>query len=118
MTRLAVMSVLTMVMWVTPAQAQDISGTWQFTVQLAVGGGRPTFVFAQDGERLSGIYQGTFDSAEVSGTIQGDLVEFWFEVQGSKATYTGTVGYNTMSGTCDYADVGSGFWLGEKAETG
>ena len=118
MTRLAVMSVLTMVMWVTPAQAQDISGTWQFTVQLDVGGGRPTFVFAQDGERLSGTYQGTFDSAEVSGTIQGDLVEFWFEVQGSKATYTGTVGYNTMSGTCDYADVGSGFWLGEKAETG
>ena len=92
MTRLAVMSVLTMMTWVTPAQAQDISGTRQFTVQHDVGGGPPTFVFTQDGERLSGTYQGTFDSAEVRGTIQGDLVEFWFEVQGSKATYTGTVG--------------------------
>ena len=118
MTRLAVMSVLAMAVWVTPAQAQDISGTWQFTVQLNVGGGRPIFVFTQDGERLSGTYQGTFDAAEVSGTIQGDRVEFRFEVQGSKATYTGTVGDNTMSGTCDYADVGSGIWEGEKAETG
>ena len=39
---------------VTLAQAPDISGTWQFTVELDLGGGRPTFVFEQDGESLSG----------------------------------------------------------------
>ena len=116
MTRLAVMGVLAMLVWVTPAQAQDISGTWQFMVELDVGGGRPTFVFTQDGETLSGTYQGTFDAADVSGTIQGDRVEFWFELQGSKATYTGTVEDNTMSGTCDYVGVGSGAWEGERVE--
>ena len=115
MTGLAVMGVLAMLVWVTAAQAQDISGTWQFTVELDVGGGRPTFVFTQDGETLSGTYQGTFDAADVSGTIQGDRVEFWFELQGSKATYTGTVDDNTMSGTCDYVGVGSGVWEGERA---
>ena len=115
MTGLAVMGVLAMLVWVTAAQAQDISGTWQFTVELDVGGGRPTFVFTQDGETLSGTYQGTFDAADVSGTIQGDRVEFWFELQGSKATYTGTVDDNTMSGTCDYVGGGSGVWEGERA---
>ena len=118
MPRLAVTSVLAMVVWITPAQAQDISGTWQFTVQLDVGGGRPTLVFTQDGETLSGTYQGTFDAAEVSGTIRGDRLEFWFEVQGSKVTYIGTVDDNTMSGTCDYVGVGSGVWEGEKTEAG
>ena len=58
----------------------------------------------------------TFDAADVSGTIQGDRVEFWFELQGSKATYTGTVEDNTMSGTCDYVGVGSGVWEGERVE--
>ena len=118
MTRLAILGALAIVVWVAPAQAQDISGTWQFTVELDVGVGRPTFVFTQDGETLSGTYQGTFDTADVSGTIQGDRIEFSFEVQGSTATYIGTVDGNTMSGTCDYIGVGSGVWEGEKTEGG
>ncbi len=117
-TRLAVIGVLSILVWGTPVQAQDISGTWRFTVQLDVGGGRPTFVFTQDGDTLSGTYQGTFGAADVSGTIQGDRVEFWFELQGSKATYIGTVDDNTMSGTCEYIGVGSGVWEGEKTEGG
>ena len=36
----------------------------------------------QDGETLSGTYQGTFDTADVSGTIQGDRIEFSFEGAG------------------------------------
>ena len=85
-------------------------------VQLDIGEGRPTFVFTQDGETLSGTYQGAFDAANISGTIQGDRVEFPFELQGSTVTYTGTVDDNTMSGTCHYGDIGSGVWEGEKAE--
>jgi hypothetical protein len=112
--RLAVMGVLAMLVWVTPAQAQDIDGTWQFTVELDVGRGRPTFVFTQDGDTLSGIYQGIFDEADVSGTIQDDRVEFWFELQGGKVTYSGTVDASTMIGTCDYVGVGSGIWKGER----
>jgi hypothetical protein len=115
MTRGTVIGLLAMLVWSAPAQAQNISDTWQFAVELDVGGGRPTFVFTQDGETLSGTYQGTFDAADVSGTIQGDRVEFSFELQGSTATYTGTVDNNTMSGTCDYVGIGSGVWEAERA---
>lgn len=113
--RLGLVSTLVVLFCVISAQAQDVSGTWQFTVELDVGGGRPTFVFAQDSESLSGTYEGTFGSAEVTGTIQGSELEFWFELEGARATYTGTVAGDTMSGTCEYDGVGSGVWEAERA---
>ena len=103
-------------LWSLTIRAQDVSGAWQFEVELAVGAGSPTFVFVQDGNVLSGTYEGTFGEAAVSGTIQGDQIEFWFEVQGTKATYTGTVNGDTMTGACDYGDLGSGEWQAEKSE--
>jgi hypothetical protein len=112
------MAAVALLVWATPVLAQEVSGTWQFTIELDVGRGQPTFVFAQDGDTLSGTYQGTFDSADVSGTVQGDRIEFRFEVQGNTATYTGTIDDNTMSGTCEYVGVGSGVWDAERADDG
>ena len=61
----------------------------------------PTFVIAQEDDvTLSGTYQGTFGQAKVSGTLDGIRIAFWFETQRIKATYTGTIADNTMSGTC------------------
>ena len=115
--RSAALDVAMVLLAVGPAFAQDVSGTWQFTVELDVGAGMPTIVFRHDeGEgTLSGTYQGTFGQAEVSGTIDGTRIEFWFETQGIKATYTGTVDGDTMSGTCDYGDIGSGVWEGVRS---
>ena len=50
--------------------------------------------------------------------IQGDQIEFWFELQGTKAAYTGTVNGDSMTGTCDYGGLGSGEWHAEKSEAG
>ena len=111
--------VLAMVLTLIPALpilAQDVAGTWQMTVELDVGSGEPTFIFTQNGETLGGTYEGTFGSAEITGTIKGDQIEFWFETQGTTATYTGTVGGDTMKGACDYGEVGSGVWEGERVE--
>ena len=105
-----------LVLGATPAIAQDVSGTWEFDVELDVGGGSPTFVFQQDGETLSGTYQGTFGDADVTGTVSGNDIEFTFEVQGATATYTGTISGDTMEGSCDYGGVGSGTWQAEKVE--
>jgi len=103
-------------LWSLTTHAQDVSGVWQFEVDLGVGSGSPTFVFVQDGNVLSGTYEGTFGEADVSGTIQGDQIEFWFEVQGTKATYTGAVDGDTMTGTGDYGGLGSGEWHAEKSQ--
>ena len=71
---------------------------------------------SRTGAPSTGVYEGTFGDAEVNGTIEGNQVEFWFEVQGAKATYTGTIDGDTMEGTCDYGGVGSGEWEADRAD--
>ena len=101
----------------SPALAQEISGRWNVVVELDAGGGAPTFIFEQSGGTLTGAYEGTFDNAEVTGTVDGNQVEFWFDLQGVRVTYTGTIDGDTMAGTCDYAGVGSGEWEAQRAES-
>ena len=103
------------------AAQTDVSGTWNFVVNLDAGSGEPVFVFMQDGETLTGNYEGTFGSASVTGTVKGDMIEFTFGAEGAgEATYTGTITASaagmTMEGTCDYGDVGGGTWSATKAE--
>jgi len=100
------------------AQDDSVSGNWQMSVELTIGSGEPTFVFEQEGELISGTYQGTFGSAEVVGRIDGDQIDFSFEVQGTTATYTGTINGATMEGSCDYGDLGEGTWSGHKIDNG
>src|SRR5712691_2055057 len=47
----------------------DVSGKWNFQVNLDAGSGSPTFTFKQDGETLTGAYAGRLGSAKVSGAV-------------------------------------------------
>lgn len=91
------------------AQA-DVTGTWNVVVELDIGGGEPVFVFEQEGETLTGTYQGTFGAADVTGTVTGNQIEFRFGGDGAEAVYVGTLDGDTMRGTCDYGGVGEGTW--------
>jgi hypothetical protein len=65
------------------ALGADITGTWSMTVETDMGSGSPTFVFKQEGENLSGTYTGQLGEAKVTGTLRGDVIEFWFEASPS-----------------------------------
>src|SRR5712692_9772003 len=77
------------------AFAEDISGKWTFNVETDAGGGSPTFVFKQAGEKLTGTYNGAFGTAELTGTVKGSDVEFSFEAtvldQKGKVVYRGKI---------------------------
>jgi len=99
--------------------AEDISGKWIFNVETTAGSGTPTFVFKQDGEKLTGSYNGTFGSAELKGTVKGSDVEFSFETtvgdQKSKVVYKGKIeGPGKMKGSADYGGLGEATWTGSK----
>lgn len=105
------------------AQAQgskfDVTGTWAFEVQTDQGGGAPTMVFKQEGEKLTGKYTGTFGEANLTGTVKGADITFTFsaEAQGMAivSTYKGTIESNTaMKGTLNIEGVGSGTFTGKK----
>ena len=58
--------------------AADITGAWEFNVETDMGSGNPSFTFKQDGTKLTGDYSGQLGSAPLTGTVEGDKVEFTF----------------------------------------
>ena len=111
-----VVAVVMVVVGLTLAAQTDVTGTWNAVVELDVGSGEPVFVFEQDGETLTGTYEGTFGSADITGTVMGDMIEFRFGAEGvGEATYTGKIMGDMMEGTCDYGEVGGGTWSAKKS---
>lgn len=96
----------------------DISGTWSFSVDMGSQQGTPTFVFKQQGERLSGtVTRPGGEQQKVSGTVKGDKTVFWFEAtrdgRSLKATYSGAIESPAkMSGAVEFtgAVTGKGTW--------
>ena len=114
---------LTLVPAGAAASAANISGTWAFAV--GTGESKPinvTFVFKQEGEKLSGTYTdlkgGEFP---VTGTAKGDQVVFSYERSAGKQTmtvhYTGKIASPTkMTGTVEWIGGGvpPGKWTATK----
>ena len=85
------------------AQKVDITGDWTFNVETGMGSGTPAITFKQDGEKLTGTYNGTLGNTTFTGTVKGTAVEFSFttEAQGQSidVVYKGTVDGTAMKGT-------------------
>ena len=102
-----------------PLLAADISGNWEFSVDTAAGSGSPSFVFKQDGEKLTGTYNGLFGQANLTGTVKGNQIDFKFDFtysgQSGVAHYSGTIESDKkMSGKVEVGGLGEGTWTGTK----
>jgi hypothetical protein len=96
------------------AAPANIAGQWQFTVELAVGTGRPLVTFQQDGEKITGTYEGRYGKSNLEGTVKENHVEFTVTVvaEGTTASgaFSGTCENDRMSGEVDYEGAGDGTW--------
>jgi hypothetical protein len=94
----------------------NVTGTWNFTVVLSEGSGNPVFTFKQDGEKLTGHYQGAFGEADVTGTIKACDITFCFKIgdQPEPVTYSGTVEGDSMKGKVTFGSYGGGTFTGTK----
>jgi len=102
-----------------PLLAHDVSGNWEFSVDTAAGSGSPSFVFTQNGEKITGTYSGLFGKADVAGTVKGDQIDFSFKFeysgQSGVAHYTGTIENDRkMKGKVEIGDMGEGTWTATK----
>src|SRR5258708_29489877 len=87
--------------------AGDLSGTWSADVVLDAGNGTATFVLTQKGDKLSGTYTGALGEAKVTGTVQGNQVEWSFETgDAGKVAYKGTLEVGKIKGTVEYGSLG------------
>jgi hypothetical protein len=94
-----------------PVSAQDLTGTWNATVDLGSGGtGGVTLVLVQDGAAVSGTYSGSYGSlVPLRGTAEGGRVVFSFTTNGgAEAIYDGVLLADTMRGSVAYGESTSG----------
>jgi hypothetical protein len=106
------------------ALAVDFSGAWDAEVELDAGGGVASFVFHQDGNKLTGQYTGMLGHAKLTGTVEGTKISWSFtstaEGMGEmKVTYTGQLKQDgSIEGRCTYGQLGTGtFKASRKNET-
>jgi hypothetical protein len=95
----------------------DVSGAWAMKVQTDAGSGSPTFTLKQDGEKLTGKYNGALGESDLTGTVKGNAVEFSFKVTGQfegTITYSGTTDGKTMSGKVVLVGIGEGTFTGTR----
>jgi hypothetical protein len=100
-----------------PAQT-DASGTWDLTVETQQGTATPSVTLVQSGEKLSGTYRGRMGDSKIEGTVRGSNIQFTvtlrFQDQAHVISYSGTVAGDTMKGTVQFGDRGSGTWSGKR----
>jgi hypothetical protein len=100
------------------ADPPDVTGTWTMTVETGMGGGSPTFTLTQEGQTVTGTYEGYFGEAPVAGTVEGDEVTLSIEVnaqgQDMKIDYVGTVDGDSMTGKVVFGEYGEGTFEGTR----
>ena len=100
------------------ADPQDVTGTWTMTVETEMGSGSPTVARTQEGETVTGTYEGFFGEVPVAGTVEGDEVTLSIEVtaqgQDMKIDYVGTVDGDTMAGKVVFGEFGEGTFEGTR----
>jgi hypothetical protein len=99
-----------------PADASNLSGSWNFEVETQAGSGSPKFSLVHAGQNLIGQYEGFFGTSAVSGTVRDHRdvrIRFAVEQEGQEVpiTYTGTIeNPRRMKGTVRFGDTSEGTW--------
>ena len=92
----------------------DMTGTWNLSVITPRGPGSPDLILKQEGNKLTGEYQGLFGVASVTGAVQGRNFEIKYKLGGRTDVYKGKVDGNQMSGNLEYGGEPFGTFTGKK----
>ena len=102
------------------AEPARVEGTWNLVLQLESITGHPVLTLKQDGERLTGTYEGRYGPTPIQGEVKENKIAFAvaFEVEGSKITgaFRGIVDGAKMGGSVEFEGAGSGTWSAERAK--
>ena len=96
------------------AEPAKVAGKWNVTLQLESITGHPVINLKQDGEKITGTYEGRYGPSELKGTIKEKEIEFSvaFVAEGTRTEggFAGTVEGDTMGGTVEFEGAGEGTW--------
>jgi L-seryl-tRNA(Ser) seleniumtransferase len=102
------------------AEPANVAGKWNVTLQLESITGHPVILLKQDGEKLTGIYEGRYGQSELKGSIKEKEIEFTVSIVAegmqTQGVFAGKVDGDTMSGNVSYEGAGDGTWSAARAK--
>jgi len=112
--------------WLSPSlcvlawQKTDVTGSWDMRIEAPEGAATPSMELVQEGEKITGTYAGQMGKARLEGTLQNDRIRFSltlkFKDRNYSIVYSGTVKGNTMAGTAQFGDMGTGNWTAQRKQ--
>ena len=108
-----------------PAQKSaptTVTGKWNVTLEMQAGTASPTLDLTQQGEKLTGVYEGRYGKFPLSGTVKAGKIDFTFKMNAEGTdvvmTYTGQVAadFLTMKGVAQLDQMGEANWTAKRAE--
>src|SRR4029078_8940499 len=94
--------VLTLLATFVSADPANVAGKWNVTLQLESITGHPVILLKQDGEKLTGTYEGRYGQSDLKGSIKEKEIEFsvTFVAEGmqTQGVFAGKVNGDTMGG--------------------
>ena len=105
---------------VVSAEPAKVAGKWNVALQLESITGHPVILLKQDGEKLTGTYEGRYGPSELKGSIKEKEIEFTvsFVAEGmqTEGNFGGTVDGDSMSGDCAFEGAGEGTWSAKRVK--
>lgn len=108
----------------TPAKAVDITGKWVVVMELSIGTSNPTLTFKQEGDKITGTYQGRYGESKLTGKLGADRqlqFQVALEAEGQSSTmyFSGEVAADAQTiakGTVQIEGLGEGSWVAKRAQ--
>jgi len=102
------------------AAPANVAGKWNVTMQLESITGHPIILLKQDGEKLTGTYEGRYGQSELKGAIKEKEIEFTVSIVAegmqTQGVFAGKVDGDTMSGEVSFEGAGDGTWSATRAK--
>jgi hypothetical protein len=102
------------------AEPARVAGKWNVTLQLESITGHPVILLKQDGEKLTGVYEGRYGQSELKGTIKEKDIQFTvaFTAEGmqTEGVFAGAVIGDSMSGDVAFEGAGEGTWTATRVK--
>ena len=104
----------------SPTPAPTIAGKWTVTLETDSFTATPTVEFVQDGEKITGNYEGRYGKFPLTGVLKARALEFSFTMSAEgtdvQMAYRGEVAadFQSIKGTAELTGLGSATWTAKR----
>lgn len=96
------------------AEPAKVAGKWNVTLELPSITGHPVITLKQDGEKLTGTYEGRYGESPIAGSVKEKEISFTVtmvaEGMQTQGVFAGKVDGDTMGGEVSFEGAGDGTW--------